>query len=130
MGAELSINIVEIFDEDGNECTNLKYISTIKLMLKDCNNVPDKLPLHLEYNTPITNEYFDIDKNTNLIFYKGLLIGKIFNIFYMDTNLLIYIQNIAFEPFIIKMVINTIKKNEEKKRILNNEFYPLCFYNL
>ena len=130
MGAELSINIVEIFDEYGNECTNLKYISTIKLMLKDCNNIPDKLPLHLECNTPITNEYFDIDKNTNLIFYKGLLIGKIFNIFYMDTNLLIYIQNIAFEPFIIKMVINTIKKNEEKKRILNNEFHPLCFYNL
>jgi hypothetical protein len=130
MGAELSINIVEIFDENGNECTNLKYISTIKLMLKDCNNLPDKLPLHLEYNTSITNEYFDIDKNTNLIFYKGLLIGEIFNIFYMDTNLLIYIQNIAFEPFIIKMVINTIKKNEEKKKILNNEFHPLCLYNL
>lgn len=129
MGAELStINIVKIFDEDGNECTNVKYISTVELMLKNCNNMPNKLPLHLEYGDIPTDEYFDIDYY--YIYYKGLIMGTISKVVYIDNNLLISIDNIAHSPNIVKNVINSIQKNEEKKKILNNEFCPTSFYSL
>ena len=129
MGAELStINIVKIFDEDGNECTNVKYISTVKLMLKNCNNMPNKLPLHLEYGDITTDEYFDIDYY--YIYYKGLIMGTISQVVYINNNLLISIDNIAHSPNIVKNVINAIQKNEGRKKILNNEFCPASFYNL
>lgn len=133
MGAELSnINMVKIFDEDGNECTNVKYISTAELVLKNCNNMPNKLPLHLEYDAigaaNINAEYFDIDYY--YIYYKGLIMGMIHKVVYINNDLLITIGNIAHSPNIIKNVINAIKINENRKKILNNEFCPASFYNL
>jgi hypothetical protein len=133
MGAELSnINMVKIFDEDGNECTNVKYISTLELVLKNCNNMPNKLPLHLEYDAiaadnAVTNaEYFDIDYY--YIYYKGLIMGAIHKVVYIDNDLLISIDNIAHSPNIVKNVINAIKINENRKKILNNEFCPAATY--
>lgn len=126
MGAELSINAnmnIELFDEYGSVCINTKYISIIKLILLNCNTIPDKLPLNLEPG-PADDEYFVIYDNTNFIFYKNLLIGKILNIVPIDNNLLIIITNIGIENFMINRVIQEIKKNEEKKKILNNEFIP------
>ena len=133
MGAELSnINMVKIFDEDGNECTNVKYISTAELVLKNCNNMPNKLPLHLEYDAitaaNVNAEYFDIDYY--YIYYKGLIMGMIHKVVYIDNDLLITIGNIAHSPNIIKNVINAIKINENRKKILNNEFCPAANYNL
>lgn len=136
MGAEFSnINMVKIFDEDGNECTNIKYISTVELVLKNCNNMPNKLPLHLEYGSDVISndiisngdEYFDIDYY--YIYYKGLIMGQISKVVYIDNDLLISIDNIAHSPNIVKNVINAIKKNEGRKKILNNEFCPTSFYN-
>ena len=131
MGAELSnINIVKIFDENGDECTNVKYISTVELVLKNCNNMPNKLPLHLEYDpnadTNVNAEYFDIDYY--YIYYKGLIMGVIRSAVYIDNDLLISIDNIAHSPNIVKNVINAIKINENRKKILNNEFCPAATY--
>lgn len=129
MGAELSnINMVKIFDEDGNECTNVKYISTVELVLNNCNNLPNKLPLHLEYNAiAATNtEYFDIDYY--YIYYKGLIMGIIRKVVYINNDLLISIDNIAHSPNIVNNVIEAIKINENRKKILNNEFCPSVTY--
>jgi hypothetical protein len=132
MGAELSMELMgnfSIFDEYGNICESIKCpISIIKLVLPNCSTIPNKIGLHLEEIRTLeevrTNNYFDIDHDTHLIFYKNLIIGEIIDAVPIDNNLLIIVQNIGIEKFIINNVIQAIKKHEEKKKILNNEFIP------
>jgi len=127
MGAELSIEQlndigVEVFNKDNKKCENIKHIFLIKLKISN-SIIPNKIPLNLEI---INNEeYFNIEQN-GLIFYKFLLIGKIIgqDIFADNTTSFIYIQNIGIENFIFKQIIEEIKKNEFKKKIIQNEFKP------